>query len=122
MANHTPAHRRSGLDLAQEIARLATRAPHPEAKRAVFSVANWLRLYYGLSDSQKRVEIIAALALGCTTYDDLVEETKFARADIIEIIKDLEASGQVNIKKLTRGDLGGRAPKYISLTDNAGEK
>lgn len=119
MPNKTPASRRSGLDFAQKVARLAAVAPDPVSKKAAFSAANWLRRYYGLSDDDKMAEIIAALMSGCSNYEDLVEETKIHRSDIVTLVKQLERVGDVKIRTLVIGDRGGRRPIYISL---AGEK
>lgn len=116
MADLTPKHKTRGLDFANRLAEMAAAAPDVRAKSAVYSVVKSLRELYGFSDQEKCELIRRSLDLGCSTYDDLVRETKMHRPTVIELVKSMETAGIVSIYYMQRGERGGRPTAYIRLT------
>lgn len=113
MAELTTKQKRRGLDFANKVAAIAPAAPDDTSKKAILAAANHLREHYGFKDTDKRDVIKRSLHLGCRTYDDLVRETKFPRADIIRLVMDMKNGGEVDVYTLERNGEGGRPPVYI---------
>lgn len=117
MTDLTPKQKRAGLNFANRIARLAASAPDNVAKSALFSVVKWLRSFYGLTDAERRQLVRRSLVIGCSTYDDLVAETQIHRPTLIAIVKEMESAGDVHLRYLERGGLGGRRATFIQLSE-----
>ena len=79
--------------------------------------AQTIRKVHGFSDKDKRALILKSLSLGCSTYDDLVIETRMAKNQVIEIIKSMETEQIIELRTLKTGERGGRPIVYIHLID-----
>lgn len=122
MAELTAKQSREGLDFAEDVAALALKAPHLFARRTIREAVDRLRKAYGFKDWQKRKMIADAVENGCRTYADLVGETKLPKPEVVRLVKDMETHEEVILQKLTRGNQGGRAPIYITLTGDSTRK
>ena len=89
------------------------------AKEAVFSAVRRIREFHGFSEQEKRDLIVRAVQLGCSTYDDLVRETKLAKPHVAQIIRDMSEAGTVELTQLGSGERGGRPMVYIRLIASA---
>lgn len=98
------------------MAQLAANAPDPVSKSAVFGAVKMIREYHGFSDAEKSDLIAKSLRLGCSTYDDLVAETKLHITHIKEIVKGMQEAGRVELRPLQSGEKGGRPMVFIALT------
>lgn len=117
MAEYTPKQRRRGLEFANQIAALAAKAPDDISKRALHAAAQNIRQLHGFSYEEKKKMIMKSLALGCSTYDDLVGETQLPKTKVYEIIQALEEEGVVERRMLLTGEMG-RPMVYIHVLQN----
>lgn len=103
------------MDFANQMAALAATAPTVGSKKSAFRAVREIREEHGFSQQEKQRLVINALAMGCSTYDDLVEETKLAKPQVTTIIRAMEEAGTVELRQLGSGERGGRPTVYIHL-------
>lgn len=92
--------RRRGLELAEQISELVHTAPDTETKRDLYSVVSRMRIRYGLSQEQKRDQVVKYLRLGATTLEELARETLLSKCELSPLLKELEQMGTVERKSI----------------------
>lgn len=92
--------RKKGLELADQISELVHTAPDTETKRELYSVVSRIRIRYGLSQEQKRDQVVRYLRLGATTLEELSRETLLSKCELSPLLKELEQTGDVERRSI----------------------
>jgi hypothetical protein len=113
MAELTTKQRRAGLDFADKIVELASKALDVQTKKELYSVVNSVRVRFGFTQGQKRVEIWKRIHIGARTLNDLTVETQFTRNSVSQVLSEFEKAGLIHFTKL--GSVG--RPQLMIVPD-----
>lgn len=116
MANLSKEDRHRGLEYANQLAELARSAPDSFAKRETYRTVSTLRRFYGFSREEKQKYIGHLLKQGCSTYEDLVAESKIDRGEVVRVVREMEQAQRVLLTPLFT-EKAGRPTVYISLIE-----
>lgn len=72
---------------------------------------------HGMSDAQKRDVVAKALSYGASTYNELVAESGIRKPQVIAIVKQMEADGEVSLERFPVGGRAGRPTLFIRLAE-----
>lgn len=109
------------LELADQVAALALKAPHLAGKQVFRDAVDRVRKLYGFSDELKRRLVEFAINNGCTTYRDIVGETRLVLPEVINIVQDMSKFGEVDLQSFSTGERG-RPTVYIQLTGRSSRR
>lgn len=105
------------MSYANRVAELAREAPDSYAKSRLYRAAGDLRRHYGFSDDDKRKLVLSCLKHGCSTYEDIANETGFVKPVVQETISQLRDLGFVSVTTLLSSERGGRPSLFLTLLE-----
>lgn len=95
-------------DFAKKLGELVAAAPDDYARRDLRRMVHALRQRYVLSPEEKQVRIMELLEDGLTTYDELLDATKFGSKQLSRHLSELQSQAKIRAEKIRRTSGAGR--------------
>jgi response regulator of citrate/malate metabolism len=94
---------------------LAKDAPTEESRRDVNRLINKFRRRHCVPYQKKKEEVLRKIADGASSFDELCEETGFARRFISKILDELVQGNQIRVEKFSYRGTGRPRTLYLPI-------